>query len=42
VTTSTPDHVKSIFEKVGVNGKQELIALVYFRHYAPEVARGAL
>ena len=35
------DHVKSIFEKIGVNSRQELVAAVYFRHYMPELARGA-
>jgi DNA-binding CsgD family transcriptional regulator len=35
------DHLKSIFQKVGVNSKQELVAAVYLRHYVPELARGA-
>jgi DNA-binding CsgD family transcriptional regulator len=34
------DHLKSIFQKVGVASQQELVAAVYFRHYVPELARG--
>jgi DNA-binding NarL/FixJ family response regulator len=36
------DHLKSILAKGGVNNRQELITVVYFRHYAPELAGGAV
>jgi DNA-binding NarL/FixJ family response regulator len=36
------DHLKSIFAKVGVNNRQELITAVFFRHYAPELAEGGV
>jgi hypothetical protein len=34
--------LKCIFEKVGVNSQQDLIAAVCFQHYVPEVANGSV
>jgi DNA-binding CsgD family transcriptional regulator len=35
------DHLKAVFEKVGVGTRGELVARLFFEHYAPRVASGA-
>jgi DNA-binding CsgD family transcriptional regulator len=35
------DHIKSLFEKTGVNSRQELVARIFLDDYMPQLARGS-
>jgi DNA-binding NarL/FixJ family response regulator len=35
------DHLKSIFDKVGVSARGELVARLFFDHYEPQLANGS-
>jgi DNA-binding CsgD family transcriptional regulator len=34
------DHIRSLFEKTGVNSRQELVARIFLDDYLPQIARG--
>ena len=35
------DHLKSIFDKVGVRSRKELVGHIFFEHYLPKVREDA-
>jgi DNA-binding NarL/FixJ family response regulator len=35
------DHIKSLFEKTGVNSRRELVAQIFLEDYLPQIAQGA-
>jgi DNA-binding NarL/FixJ family response regulator len=38
-TPTVEDHVKSLYKKLGVDSRQELVARVFLNEYLPEVVR---